>query len=55
MQSNYVYLYLLPTGAAAGQRPCLTSGRLIASFSYCAQFNHRKLGLVYWGEAKLKL
>lgn len=55
MQSNYVYLYLLPTRAAAGQCPWLTRGRMIASFSYCAQFNHHKLGLACWGEAKLKL
>ncbi len=55
MQSNYVYLYLLPNIAAAGQCPCLTRGRIIASFSYRAQLNHHKLGLAYLGKAKLKL
>lgn len=46
MRSNYVYLYLLPTKAAAVQCPCLTDGRMIASFRDCTQFNHPKLGLV---------
>lgn len=54
MHSNYVYFYLLQTRAATGQCHCLTRGRIIASFSYCTQFNHHKLGLTYWGEAKLK-
>lgn len=54
MQPNYVYLYLLLTGAAAGQCPRPTRGRMIASFSATVHNQiSRKPCFAYWEAAKL--
>lgn len=54
MQPNCVYFCLLPTRAAAGQRPCLRRGRMIASSDYCKQLNHHKRGLALLSESEIK-